>query len=201
MAQEERKTLKWVGGNKLRLIIPLQKVTLTAEGKTTEDYYPAEGDKVMMNLQTACRTIHLTPTIEGSNLIVEDNGTLSPGTYDVVITVTESDGTKRRSKWRNIVCITDTNAPVMEEYDDFPDYAEGEVVEASVFYFAKGDKGDKGDTGAQGPQGEPGRDGRDGKDGSDADVTADNITQALGAEPMLVMTQEEFDEIFADWNT
>lgn len=47
----------------------------------------------------------------------------------------------------------------------------------------KGEKGDKGDKGDKGEPGATGADGTDGKDGSDANVTAQNITSALGYTP------------------
>ena len=85
------------------------------------------------------------PTIEENNIIFTDNGTLAVGEYAVVITVKEPDDTKRRSKWLMVVTVYDSNEPVMDEFDDFPDYAEGAIIEGSVFFFAKGDKGDPGE--------------------------------------------------------
>lgn len=40
------KTLPWIAGNPLTLQIPLQKVTITADGHVTEDYEPQVGDVV-----------------------------------------------------------------------------------------------------------------------------------------------------------
>ena len=40
------KKLPWIAGNPLTLRIPLQKVTITADGHETEDYEPQDGDVV-----------------------------------------------------------------------------------------------------------------------------------------------------------
>ena len=141
----EIKRLRLVAGNKVTLIIPMQKVVFTQAGKTTENYYPPTGTEIGVTLQGQYRKYEFVPTIEENNIIFTDNGTLAVGEYAVVITVKEPDDTKRRSKWLMIVTVYDSNEPVMSEFDDFPDYAEGAIIEGSVFFFAKGDKGDPGE--------------------------------------------------------
>ena len=141
----EIKRLRLVAGNKVTLIIPMQKVVFTQAGKTTENYYPPTGTEIGVTLQGQYRKYEFVPTIEENNIIFTDNGTLAVGEYAVVITVKEPDDTKRRSKWLMIVTVYDSNEPVVDEFDDFPDYAEGAIIEGSVFFFAKGDKGDPGE--------------------------------------------------------
>ena len=141
----EIKRLRLVAGNKVTLIIPMQKVVFTQAGKTTENYYPPTGTEIGVTLQGQYRKYEFVPTVAENNIIFTDNGTLAVGEYAVVITVKEPDDTKRRSKWLMIVTVYDSNEPVVDEFDDFPDYAEGAIIEGSVFFFAKGDKGDPGE--------------------------------------------------------
>jgi len=141
----EIKRLRLVAGNKVTLIIPMQKVVFTQAGKTTENYYPPTGTEIGVTLQGQYRKYEFVPTVTENNIIFTDNGTLAVGEYAVVITVKEPDDTKRRSKWLMVVTVYDSNEPVMDEFDDFPDYAEGAIIEGSVFFFAKGDKGDPGE--------------------------------------------------------
>lgn len=141
----EIKRLRLVAGNKVTLIIPMQKVVFTQAGKTTENYYPPTGTEIGVTLQGQYRKYEFVPTVTENNIIFTDNGTLAVGEYAVVITVKEPDDTKRRSKWLMVVTVYDSNEPVVSEFDDFPDYAEGAIIEGSVFFFAKGDKGDPGE--------------------------------------------------------
>ena len=47
----EIKRLRLVAGNKVTLIIPMQKVVFTQAGKTTENYYPPTGTEIGVTLQ------------------------------------------------------------------------------------------------------------------------------------------------------
>ena len=146
---EKQNIIKWIQGNDLKLAIPLQRVIMTKEGKIVEKYIPQEGDVITFELDEATtywRNYVFTPIeiVDDNVIIVLLDATLPRGTYNVTINIKEVDGTPRRSKWDNIVYIYDTNEEVMEMYDDFPDYAEGQVVEGVNFYFAKGDSGDDG---------------------------------------------------------
>ena len=135
--------LKWVYGNRLMLAIPMQIVTMTREGKVTEDYVPSEGAEISVVLNSMVRKYTYTPAVRGNLLVIDDNAALDIGTYNVTVLVTEPDGTKRRSHWNKVVEIYHDNAEVLDEFDDFPDYAEGQVIEGSVFIFAKGDEGSR----------------------------------------------------------
>ena len=170
--------IKWIFGNALKLALPLQKVTVTPEGKVTEDYDVPAGSIVKIYLQSPFLKEEFTPTIEDGNVAVfEDDGTLPVGHYSVTIEVTEPDGTPRRSKWPWVVIIYDNNTAVLDAFDDFPDYAEGEIIESAVFYFAEGpqgpqgaqgvqgERGPQGEQGVQGPQGERGPQGEQGAQG------------------------------------
>jgi hypothetical protein len=164
--------IKWIFGNALKLALPLQKVTVTPEGKVTEDYDVPAGSIVKIYLQSPFLKEEFTPTIKDGNVAVfEDDGTLPVGHYSVTIEVTEPDGTPRRSKWPWVVIIYDNNTAVLDAFDDFPDYAEGEVIESAVFYFAEGPQGETGPQGPQGPQGERGPQGPQGEPGVTPDIS------------------------------
>lgn len=141
--------IKWVQGNPLRLAIPLQKVTLTQGGKTTESYTPTATETVKVVLESNnsyWRKYEYTPTsITDNVVVVEDNSKLPVGKYDVTILVLENEELKRRSKWLYQIEVFDSNENVMDEFEDFPDYGSGALLDSAVFFFAKGDKGDKGD--------------------------------------------------------
>lgn len=141
--------IKWVQGNPLKLAIPLQKVTITQEGKTTEDYIPLETETIKVVLESNksyWRKYEYTPkSITENVIVVEDDSELPVGKYDIVVLVLENDKLKRRSKWLYQIEVFDSNEKVLDEYDDFPDYASGALLDSAIFFFAKGDKGDKGD--------------------------------------------------------
>ena len=161
-----KNVIKWIFGNPLKLALPLQKVTVTPEGKVTEDYDVPAGSIVKIYLQSPFLKEEFTPTIEDGNVAVfEDDGTLPVGHYSVTIEVTEPNGTNRRSKWPWVVIIYDNNTAVLDAFDDFPDYAEGEVIESAVFYFAEGPQGAQGAQGERGPQGPQGEQGAQGERG------------------------------------
>lgn len=144
--------IKWIQGNELRLAIPLQKVTITQEGKVVEPYIPQENEKVVVELRdnnAYWGAKQYAPiSINDNVVVVKDDGTLAIGIYDVTILIYDkaSDKLLRRSKWKHQIIIFDDNAQVLDEFDDFPDYGSGEIVDAAIFFFAKGDKGDPGTT-------------------------------------------------------
>lgn len=148
--------IKWIQGNPLQLAIPMQKVTVTQQGKVTEPYIPQENEKVVVELRdnnAYWGAKQYAPiSINDNVVVVKDDGTLAIGIYDVTILIydKESDKLLRRSKWKHQVVVFDDNAPVLPEFDDFPDYGSGEIVDAAIFFFAKGDKGEKGDKGMDG---------------------------------------------------
>ena len=133
--------LKWVQGNKLELAIPLQLVTMTSHGKIVSEYVPQEGSTVKVIISNLQHKYEYTPEIQNNVLIVTDNGEMAIGTYAVTVLVTEPDETERRSRWNTIICIYGSNEQVLDMYDDFPDYAEGQIIDAGVFFFARGEGG------------------------------------------------------------
>ena len=68
-------TLPWIAGNPLALRIPLQKVTITAEGDETEDYEPQNGDAVTITLRSQRSEKTYTPEIEGNIATISDRTT------------------------------------------------------------------------------------------------------------------------------
>ena len=133
-----------VKGNRLRLAIPLQTVTVTEHGTVTADYNVPAGAEVTVTLTGTWKTYKYVPEVNGNLLTITDEGTLPAGTYAVETTVVQTDGEHLRSKYCNMVEISDCNDGVTQEYDDF---ISGSVtLEEQIFYFAKGDKGDPGTT-------------------------------------------------------
>lgn len=162
--EEAKKILRWVYGNKLSLAIPLQSETMTPSGVVKEDYYPSASDKLSVNIKGQYLTYRIPATFSGNVVYAVDNGTLPVGFYGVEIIIIKEDGSHLRSMWCNIIEIVKCNKGVLDEWSDFvaPD---SQTLDASIFFFAKGDKGDKGDTGEQGIQGIQGEQGIQGVQG------------------------------------
>ena len=121
--------IKWVYGNRLRLTIPMKLIIMSSSGKTIEDYAPTDVQSIMVVL-SGLKEYALTPEIDGSNLMVDDNATLLVGRYDMTVLVVEADGTKRRSKRLNVIEICDTNAG-LDDNGNFIDYVDGSVIGTS----------------------------------------------------------------------
>lgn len=136
------KQVKWIVGNKLRLVIPLESETVTPDGRVTTPYEPPVGSSVKVVLVSRYgRCCEYKPEMDGNRAIITDNGELPAGDYDVEINVTEPGGTRRRSRWPQILQICPTNEAVLQEWNEFAQPAT-EVLTSAIFFFAKGDKGD-----------------------------------------------------------
>ena len=131
-------TLPWIAGNPLALRIPLQKVTITAEGHVTEDYEPQDGDTVTIILRSQRSEKTYVPEIEGNIATISDNGTLLIGEYAVETLVVESDGTKRRSYYPLILNVMKATPDMLAYFDDFPEYANGVLLDTPSIFFAVG---------------------------------------------------------------
>ena len=141
--EQEYKPIEWIEGNAISLALPLQKVEITPSGIVVSDYVPDGTVEVV--LKSAYKNYRYTPTLDGNLCIFSDNGTLRQGIYTIEILSTEANGTKRRSQYPRVIIVHKDSTKLLEAFEDFPDYAEGAVLDtASVFYFAKGDKGDQG---------------------------------------------------------
>ena len=137
-----QKTLHWVAGNRLELALPMKIVRFAKEGKITEDYTPEEGCSIKVVLKGMTKERTFTPEVKNEKYLhIVDDGTLEADIYAVEILVVELDGTKRRSRWEKVVQIHDSNARGVRQFDDFPDYAEGAIIEGSVFFFVGGSIG------------------------------------------------------------
>ena len=132
------KTLTWIAGNPLRLQIPLQKVTITADGHETEDYEPQDGDTVTIILRSQRSEKTYVPEIEGNIATISDNGTLLIGEYAVETLVVESDGTKRRSYYPFVLNVMKATPDMLAYFDDFPEYANGVLLDTPSIFFAVG---------------------------------------------------------------
>ena len=133
-------TIIRVQGNRLELAIPLQTVTMTPNGKVTEDYNVPADAEVKVLLSSSWKTYGFEPlSISGNVVTMRDDGKLPAGKYAVEVRIRQADGTPLRSKYCNIIDIRDCNDGVTQEYDDF---IEGSVtLDAQIFWFAKGDDG------------------------------------------------------------
>ena len=132
------RTLPWIAGNPLRLRIPLQKVTITADGHETEDYEPQDGDVVTIILRSQRSEKTYVPGIEGNIATISDNGTLLIGEYAVETLVVESDGTKRRSYYPFVLNVMKATPDMLAYFDDFPEYANGVLLDTPSIFFAVG---------------------------------------------------------------
>ena len=132
------KTLTWIAGNPLALRIPLQKVTITADGHETEDYEPQDGDEVTIKLRSQRSEKTYVPEIEGNIATISDNGTLLIGEYAVETLVVESDGTKRRSYYPFVLNVMKATPDMLAAFDDFPEYANGVLLDTPSIFFAVG---------------------------------------------------------------
>ena len=132
------KTFPWIAGNPLRLQIPLQIVTITADGSVTEDYEPQDGDTVTIILRSQRSEKTYVPEIEGNIATISDNGTLLIGEYAVETLVVEAAGTKRRSYYPCILNVMKATPDMLRAFDDFPQYADGVLLDTPCIFFAVG---------------------------------------------------------------
>lgn len=145
MAEQVDNKIIWVQGNTQEVIIPLEQEIMVQEGEVTpEPYYPEVGDTITVTFVGKYLSYDFTPTVDGNNLIVVDNGTLPFGEYGIQVVVVKANGTRLRSMWDKQLEIKQKNDGVLQEWDEFKS-AESAQARAALFFFAKGDKGDKGD--------------------------------------------------------
>lgn len=150
--------IQWIVGNRLELAIPLQKMTVTPEGKVTEDYVVPDDAKVRVILKSVWKSYEYSPSeiVDGNKVVVRDNGTLPVGVYAVHVYVREADGGEFKfrplhSGYSSVITIRPDNTGVTEEYTDF--VAGSVLLDAQTYIFAKGDKGDPGAPGIGVPAG------------------------------------------------
>lgn len=137
----EENKVYWVRGNTQTLLIPLEKEVMTPQEEIeVEPYYPEEGSEIVVRLVGQYNKYSYTPQVDGNLLLITDNGGIGRGCYSVEILVTNPDGTHDRSMWENQVVVTDSNASVLQEWDEFK--KQNVKARAALFFFAKGDKGD-----------------------------------------------------------
>jgi hypothetical protein len=135
--------LKWVYGNTLNLAILMKKETMTEAGIIREDYVPPVGSVISVIFESNCTRYEMPYTLDGNVLVVTDQGDMPTGIYGCEVTVREPNQ-ELRSMWKYQLEILYETREKMAEYNEFQCDCP-EQLEASVFYFAKGDKGDKGD--------------------------------------------------------
>ena len=130
--------LKWVKGNKLTLMIPLEKQMVEGGTVIKEDYTPPSGSTISVTL-LGCLHRHVFASVTQTEnvLSVMDNGTLKEDVYAVEVIVIEPNGTKLRSMWKNMLEISCDNDGKLQEYNDFMG-EDGMELEAAVFYSHEG---------------------------------------------------------------
>lgn len=125
--------IKWVRGNRLPLLIPMEKITITDNGTVKSDYVPPVGSTIIVNLRCGLRNFQYVPSfVNEHTLKITDDGNAPTGVYDVEVNVKEPDGTPRRSKWNYQIEIKDSNDGVVDEYDDFI-VSNGEILDGTIF--------------------------------------------------------------------
>jgi hypothetical protein len=113
-------------------------VTITAEGNVTEDYEPQEGDTVTVILRSPRSEKMYNPEIDGNIATIEDNGQLLIGEYAVETQVVEAGGTKRRSYYPCVINVMKATPDMLSAFDDFPQYADGVLLDTPCIFFAIG---------------------------------------------------------------
>jgi hypothetical protein len=113
-------------------------VTITADGSVTEDYEPQEGDTATVILRSPRSEKIYNPEIEGNIATIEDNGQLLIGEYAVETLVVEAGGTKRRSYYPCILNVMKATPDMLRAFDDFPQYADGVVLDTPSIFFTIG---------------------------------------------------------------
>jgi hypothetical protein len=116
----------------------LQIVTITADGSVTEDYEPQDGDTVTVILRSPRSEKIYNPEIAGNIATIEDNGQLLIGEYAVETLVVEAGGTKRRSYYPCILNVMKATPDMLRAFDDFPQHADGVVLDTPSIFFAIG---------------------------------------------------------------
>lgn len=139
--------IKWVYGNTLPLIVPLETVVKTENGETREDYIPPVGSIIEVWAVGEYKKKKYDYTLDGNKISFVDDGTLGVGKYGIAITVLEPESRRLRSfKCGELQIVKCTEALELGEF-----VGEGAIVlDAATYFWAKGDKGDKGEKGDAG---------------------------------------------------
>lgn len=129
MAEKKKQRLHWLQGNYLHLIIPLQRVVFTPDGKDVEEYTPPEGSVITVRISSPFHSYDFVPTQENDVLHVTDNGQIKAGVYSITIQVTEPLGRERRSKWNGMIYIHDAYDDDIRYSYDIPEWVSGDVLD------------------------------------------------------------------------
>ena len=128
----------WVRGNAREIALPLEVVIDTPHGRRREAYIPQGEVKVYL---VGYRRYSFVPAIADNVLHFTVGGDVAVGVYGVEVV---EKGVPLRSFKRIQVRVVESNDELPEEWGagDGEFDTTGVTLDASVFYFAKGDKGD-----------------------------------------------------------
>ena len=146
--------IKHVKGNLLRLAIPLTIITKTTDGgqetSITEDFIPNINYPITVRLGGSYLSYSFDATMDGNIAIMEDNGTLPKGVYQVEVLCKDDNGNNCRFMQRSVIDVVDATIEagivIGTEFE-----VETHYLDAAVFI--RGEKGEKGDTGEGVPSG------------------------------------------------
>ena len=165
--------IKHVKGNLLRLAIPLTIITKTTDGgqetSITEDFIPNINYPITVRLGGSYLSYSFDATMDGNIAIMEDNGTLPKGVYQVEVLCKDDNGNNCRFMQRSVIDVVDATIEagivIGTEFE-----VETHYIDAAVFIRGeKGEKGDKGDKGEKGDKGDKGEKGDKGDKGEKGD--------------------------------
>lgn len=103
-----------VQGNVLRLAIPLTLRTVRKNGSVMDvidtDFIPSSDYPVTAVFSRGKKRYDITATMDGNIAVVEDNGTIEVGTYDITIECRDDNGNPYRFKQEATLQVVDTTA-------------------------------------------------------------------------------------------
>ena len=137
--------IKHVKGNLLRLAIPLTIITKTTDGgqetSITEDFIPNINYPITVRLGGSYLSYSFDATMDGNIAIMEDNGTLPKGVYQVEVLCKDDNGNNCRFMQRSVIDVVDATIEagivIGTEFE-----VETHYLDAAVFI--RGEKGDMG---------------------------------------------------------
>jgi len=140
----ERPRIKHVFGNVLRLAIPLTLRTVElVDGEmqhTDTDFIPSSDYPVNVVFSKDAVKVKLAATMNGNLAYVEDNGTITEGTYEITITCKDGSGNPYRFNQRSVLQVfsetKDAGIELPIEYE-----AQVWYLDAALFLALKGEDG------------------------------------------------------------
>lgn len=112
--QVKQPRIKHIQGNVLRIAIPLTLRSLVKDGDemiaTDTDFVPSSEYPVIVVLSKGKTVYPLTATMDGNLAIIEDNGKIPVGTYDITVECRDEIGKPYRFKQAAVLQVVDATA-------------------------------------------------------------------------------------------